>query len=236
MGAPQAEDRDTVWVAPEAAHAERTRGHLAVPTSGEGPGLIVLDGGLGLTSWVRTLCERFAREGYIAYAPDLYDGRDASLVPEGERRPLNASFDHVVPLLLRAVDRVGEVPGLSGDTVGAFGVGPGGARAMLLAELRPERVSTVTTYYGLEPDLHYASTRAAFLGHFASNDETTSWKLAQDHLERIRSAGREGEFHLYPRTVAGFFEAERASAYRADAADLSWSRTVAFLRDRLSRG
>ena len=51
---------------------------------------------------------------------------------------------------------------------------------------------------------------------------------------RMRRAGWEVEFHVYPGTGHWFFEADRPDAYQADAAELAWQRTLAFLRKHLS--
>jgi carboxymethylenebutenolidase len=235
MGATDAHDPDGIIVAPDAVHAERTPGHLALPTSGEGPGILVLDSGRGLDAATRGLCDRFAREGYIAYAPDLNDGRVAGSGAEEEVLQQSMGFDLLVGLLLRAVDRVLEQPGLAGDTLGVVGCGLGGGRSMLLAELRPDRIGSVVTFYGLEPEVHYPATRAAFLGHFAADDPDCPWTLAQRELERIRGAGRDAEFFLYPGTRAGFFEEARPEAFDSVSAAQAWGRSVEFLRERLIR-
>ena len=49
-------------------------GYLALPPSGSGPGLLVLQEWWGLVPHIQDVCERFAAEGFVALAPDLYRG------------------------------------------------------------------------------------------------------------------------------------------------------------------
>src|ERR1044072_8017856 len=49
-------------------------GYLAVPTSGSGPGVIVLQEWWGLVPHIKNVCDRFAEAGFVALAPDIYKG------------------------------------------------------------------------------------------------------------------------------------------------------------------
>src|SRR5258707_2858100 len=50
------------------------KGYLAIPEKGTGPGVIVIQEWWGLVDHIKDVCDRFAREGYVALAPDLYHG------------------------------------------------------------------------------------------------------------------------------------------------------------------
>jgi carboxymethylenebutenolidase len=74
----------------------------------------------------------------------------------------------------------------------------------------------------------FSAARAAYLGHFAENDE---WEPEEDvrQLEAgIRAAGRDIAFYTYPGTQHWFFEPNRPE-YNPQAAALAWQRTVDFL-------
>ena len=68
---------------------------------------------------------------------------------------------------------------------------------------------------------------AAYLGHFAEDDEFVDSAQVAD---LIRLGGKR---HVYPGTKHWFLEADRPE-YNADAAELAYSRTVAFLREQLA--
>ena len=50
-------------------------GYLAVPASGSGPGVVVIQEWWGLVPHIKDVCDRFAAEGFVALAPDLYHGK-----------------------------------------------------------------------------------------------------------------------------------------------------------------
>ncbi|HEX9596797.1 MAG TPA: dienelactone hydrolase family protein, partial [Anaerolineales bacterium] len=76
----------------------------------------------------------------------------------------------------------------------------------------------------------HGESRAAYLGHFAENDDFEP-KSAVDELEEsLKAAGRPVTFYTYPETGHWFVEADRADAYDQAAAELAWERTLEFLK------
>ena len=62
-----------------ASNGDTASGYLATPSSGRGPGVIVIQEWWGLVPHIKDVCDRFAREGFVALAPDLFHGKTASL-------------------------------------------------------------------------------------------------------------------------------------------------------------
>src|SRR5215475_2930242 len=60
----------------------KTDGYLAAPASGKGPGVLVIQEWWGLVGHIKSVCDRFAAEGFTALAPDMYHGQTAS-EPDG---------------------------------------------------------------------------------------------------------------------------------------------------------
>ena len=71
------------------ANGRTTNGYLALPPPGSGPGLVVIQGWWGLVDHIRDVTDRFAREGLVALAPDLYRGTTTKS-PEDARKLLMA--------------------------------------------------------------------------------------------------------------------------------------------------
>lgn len=58
--------------------------YLAIPTAGNGPGVLMLHAWWGLTKPFRQVCDRLAQAGFVALAPDLYQGKTTASVEEAE--------------------------------------------------------------------------------------------------------------------------------------------------------
>jgi carboxymethylenebutenolidase len=58
-----------------ASNGGTAEGYLAKPASGKGPGVIVIQEWWGLNDNIKNIADRFAAEGYLALAPDLYHGK-----------------------------------------------------------------------------------------------------------------------------------------------------------------
>jgi carboxymethylenebutenolidase len=112
-----------------------------------------------------------------------------------------------------------------------IGFSLGAYYALDLAAADPERVRSVVIYYGTG-DGDYSRSQAAYLGHFAENDEYEPTENVDGLAELLDRAGRSHTFHRYPGTGHWFAEPDRTDAYDARAASLAWDRTLAFLRRR----
>jgi len=88
-------------------------------------------------------------------------------------------------------------------------------------------------YYGVYTGPHVEQSTAAVHGHFAESDQFESDEGIAELEASLRSAGREVTIHRYPGTGHWFAEPSR-DAYRAEAADLAFGRTVDFLREHLT--
>jgi carboxymethylenebutenolidase len=206
-------------------------GFLALPPSGNGPGVLVLHAWWGLNDTVSAFCTRLARNGFVAFAPDLYHGKIANKVADAEAlsRALDATHTRAEEEVAQAAKFVHERGAGSGPGIAVIGFSLGAYYALHLAATAPEHVDAVVLFYGRGVDEHGAS-RARYLGHFAQNDPYEP-QANVDHLEdSLRRAGRPVTFHRYAGAGHWFFEPDRADAYRADAAALAWDRTLAFLR------
>ncbi len=206
---------------------------LAVPASGEGPGVLVLHAWWGLNDFFKGLCDRLARAGFVAAAPDLYDGRTAATVDEAEQMVGTLNFQASMTKVLGTLESLRRHPAVRGDGQGVVGFSLGGAWALRLSTLKPEAVRAVVVFYGTEA-ADFSLARAAYLGHFAPGDEWEPDEGVRQMEANLRAAGHEVEFRSYPGTGHWFFEANRPEHYKAEAAALAWQRTVEFLRRHLA--
>lgn len=207
--------------------------YLATPPSGKGRGVLVIHAWWGLNDFFRSVCDRLAAEGFVALAPDLFEGRVASTIPQARKLRARPKKEPTYKTLLRAIERLQGSPQVQGSSIGVIGFSMGGHWALWLAANRPElRLKALTTFYGARAG-DYSASRAAFQGHFAERDPWVSDSALKKLRQSLEQAPRGAEVHVYPGTGHWFFESDRLEAYNRQAAELAWKRTLTFLRRHL---
>jgi carboxymethylenebutenolidase len=218
-----------------AAAGRSVAAHVALPAAGRGPGVVVLHEAWGLDDHVRSVCARLAREGFVALAPDLFDGRLARDVAEASRLVAGLEASRVRADLDGAVHALLSHAALDGPKVGALGFCMGGHFA-LVAGSRNRRVGAVVDFYGLfdAPPLELAGLEAPVLAIFAEHDEF----IAADAIERLRrelrAAGKAASVQVEPGVHHGFMNDTRPDRFDAAAAAKGWERLLVFLRAELA--
>jgi carboxymethylenebutenolidase len=207
-------------------------GYLAIPQSGQGPGVLVLHAWWGLTSFFKQTCDRLAREGFVALAPDLHFGKTAATIDEAQALMEQRDSQRMQDTATGALAFLHKHPAVRGDAQGALGFSMGGAWAIFLSELAPAELAAVVVFY-TTGGADFAAARAAYQGHYAEGDEWEPDEEVHQMVEAMRAAGREVTLYTYPGTKHWFFEADRPE-YDREAAELAWQRTCAFLRERLA--
>jgi len=207
------------------------RGYLASPVKPRG-GVLVLHAWWGLNDFFKGFANRLASQGFLALAPDLYDGPVAKSVEEAKAFHSKIDDDRVKRIVLGATDYLHSDPSMSGRKIGVVGFSMGAAWSLLLSTLKPETIGAVVVFYGSYP-IDFSKSQASYLGHFSPDDEWEPVADVRATEEKIRGAGREVAFHFYPGTKHWFVEENRPVEYNRDASDLSWKRTLEFLDSEL---
>ena len=211
-------------------------GYLAVPQSGRGPGLVLLQEIFGINDYLRKMAERYAEEGYVVIVPDLF----WRLEPKVDLGYGSADFVHAMDLLSRfdvdaAIRDVASAVatlrslGAHEGGVGAIGYCLGGKLAALAAARAD--VDCAVSYYGVGvhevlDDVRLASVPMMF--HFAEND-TYCPPDAQAKIRSALAAHSRAEFYFYPGADHAFATVGR-DTYDRSAAEMAYSRTLAMLR------
>lgn len=216
------------------AEGEAARGYLAAPAGGRAPGIVVIQEWWGLVDHVRDVCDRFAREGFVALAPDLYRG-EATADPDSAGRLM---LDLEIPRAARDLD--GAVAALlshdavDGSRVGAIGFCMGGQLALYAATQNP-RIGAVADFYGVHPkvELDLSALEAPVLGVFAELDEFVPPAAARTLETALREAGKRSDFTIHPGVRHAFFNDTRPDVFDAEASARAWGDTLAFFRAEL---
>ncbi len=213
---------------------QNARGYLARPERGEGPGVLVLHAWWGLNDTMRAVCRRLAEAGFVAFAPDLYHGKVADTIADAEILGSALDSNHLQARaeIADATRLLNERAGQADRGLAVIGFSLGAYYALDLAAADPEHIRSVVIFYGTG-DGDYSNSRAAYLGHFAENDEYEPQSNVDSLEESLRRTGRPVAFYRYPGTGHWFFEPDRSEAYNQAAATLAWERTLTFLRNSL---
>jgi carboxymethylenebutenolidase len=210
------------------------RGYLAAPESGGGPGVVVLQEWWGLVPHIEDVCDRFAAEGFVALAPDLYHGEQTRSPDEAGKLMMALDIARAEKDMRGAVEFLLSRAGVRGESVGTVGFCMGGVLSLYAAS-KNRRVGACVVFYGIhpkvEPDLE--SLRAPVLGIYAEKDQSVPPAAARALEERLKALGKGAEFHVYPGTDHAFFNDTRPEVHDAKAAADAWRRTLDFLRRHL---
>jgi len=218
------------------ANGGKGSGYLAEP-EGDGPGVIVIHEWWGLDDSMRKMCDRFAEEGFVALAPDLYDGDTTEQPDEAQQKLMALNMDEAVKDMRGAVKKVLEHPKCNGK-IGSVGFCAGGGLAVWAAAETPEVGAAVTYYYVMphgKPD--FSKIGGPVLGHFGTEDEFIPPDDAKALQAEMQEAGVEAAFEFYEGAGHAFAnDHDRLGTYDEGDAKKAWERTVSFLNEKLGRG
>jgi carboxymethylenebutenolidase len=211
-------------------------GYLAMPAGDPGPGILVIQEYWGLVPHIKDVADRFAAEGFVALAPDLYHGATATEPDEAGKLMMSMNLEQAAKDLSGAVTLLQERSGH--DAVGVVGFCMGGGLALVTGTLRPDAVKAVVPFYGLipwpsaQPD--WSKLEAAVLGHYAALDGYFSPEKAQELENTLKAAGKDVEIIVYPDVDHAFFNDTRPEVHDADASQTAWARTIDHFRRNLA--
>jgi carboxymethylenebutenolidase len=204
-------------------------GYLSVPTQPDAPGVIVLHAWWGLNSFFKSLCDRLAEEGFVAFAPGLNEGKIARTVDEAKQIMSESNFERKHAVAAAAPDFLRSRPEVKKEAFSLMGFSMGAAWALELASESPEDIGKVVLFYGVN-DTEFSKIKAEITGHFSDVDEWEPLDGIQQMEADMRAAGLHPVFYIYPNKSHWFFENDRPE-YDPQAAELAWRRTLEFLRE-----
>lgn len=203
-------------------------GYLALPQQPNAPGVIVLHAWWGLNSVFKKLCDRLAAEGFVAFAPDLNEGRVAKTIDEAKESMSSLDEQRKHDVATAALEFMRGRPEVREEPLSLIGFSMGGGWSLVLASERPEDIHKAVLFYGAgEGD--YAKMKAEIIGHFSDADEWEDIDYVRSMENEMRSAGLKTNFYIYSQLPHWFFEEDRPE-FNPEAAELAWNRTLEFLR------
>src|SRR3954470_10251 len=212
-------------------------GYLALPESGVGPGVVVIQEWWGLTSHIADVTNRLAAEGFVALAPDLYGGSTTHDSEEAGRLMGELPVQDAARDLAGGVDFLLGPDAVTSSTVGAGGFCMGGGFVVVLAAQQGDKIGAAVPFYGVLkedfPDL--SGITAPLLGHFGEDDSFVPPDAVRELAARIeRESGVKPDFRFYPAGHAFYNDENLLGTYDEEQGAKAWTATLDFLRQHLS--
>ncbi len=210
------------------------RGYLVRPSGGgTRGGVVVVHENRGLNPYIEDVARRVAIAGYTALAPDGLTPLGGYPGTDDEGKAMQATLDKgkLAEDFIAAFGRLKADPDANGK-VGAVGFCYGGGICNTMAVRLPDLAASVP-FYGRQPDAADVSKiQAPLLLHYAGLDERIN-KGWPDYEAALKAHGKEYTAHFYPNVNHGFHN-DTTPRYDKAAAELAWSRTVAFFGAKLA--
>lgn len=225
--------------------------YLAMPGgAGPHPALIVAQEAFGVNDHLRDVARRFAAEGYVALAPELYHRQGAGIsipyseLPRAREHLRELTNDGITADLEAALAHLRGMAEVAPALSGIVGFCMGGFVAFLAA--CRTGVASAVVFYGagivnprpgfkIAPLLDEAEKiEAPLQAHFGADDGGIPLSDVEAIRERLEDLFKENEIHVYPGAGHGFFCDVRDS-YHAESAAKAWARTLEWLKRTLPR-
>ena len=196
------------------------------------PAVVIIHEVWGLNDNIRDIARRFAADGYVALAVDLFAGRNRLVCMFRFMGGMFAnSLDHQgIHDLKAALTYLTQQPGVDAGRVGAIGVCMGGGFAIAWAA-SDDRLKVIAPFYGANPRPIEAMARSCpIVGSYPEAD----WTAAQGQRlgEALDQYDVEHDFKIYPDAKHSFFNDTGRNFNAAASAD-AWQRTLAFFKEKL---
>ena len=208
-------------------------GYLARPQDGMGPGVVVIQEWWGLETHIKDVTERFAQQGYVALAPDLYHGKSASEPDEARKLAMELEQAQAVQDIAGAAHYLRSLDEVSPKKVGVVGWCMGGGLAFAVSHATNDFGAAVG-FYGRPPsDEDIARINCPVMGLFGEHDGGIPPQAAEAFRASLAKHGKTHEIHVYPGAPHAFFNDTRPHIYKADAAQDAWHRTLTWFEKYL---
>ncbi len=205
-------------------------GYLATP-EGDGPfpGVVVLQEYWGLNEQIKGVADRLARNGFAALVPDLYRGEIAREPDEARKLAMGLDVPRAMQDIQGAVNYLIARPDVQPKEAGVLGFCMGGKLAARMA-YKGDRIAAAVVFYG-DPPLEEADTGvpAPYLGLYGGEDKSIPIPRVEEFRAKLEERGHDSEIVVYPDAPHAFANEERP-AYRPEAAEDAWRRTLDWLR------
>jgi len=194
------------------------------------PGIIVVHENRGLNPHIEDVGRRAGLAGFISLAPDALTPLGGYPGTDDEGRELQRDRNEMLEDFIAAFEHLKSHPECSGK-VGVVGFCFGGWISNMMAVKVPDLAASVP-FYGGQPKENIDKINAPLLLQFGELDKRVNagWP---DYEAALKENGKEYKAHIYENANHGFHN-DTTPRYDREAAELAWTRTVDFFKEKLA--
>jgi carboxymethylenebutenolidase len=210
--------------------SETTSGYLVLPEgSGKHPAVIVIHEWWGLNDWVKEQAQKYAAQGYVALAVDLYRGKSAATADDAHILMRGLPDDRGLRDLEAAFEYLAARPDVNASKIGSIGWCMGGGWSIKLAVDQPKLAAAVVNYGSMptEPTT-IAKIKAPVLGNFGADDQGIPPTAVKAFESALKANGKVADFKIYDGAGHAFENPNNKPGYRPEAAADASQRITAF--------
>ena len=219
-------------------NAHSAPGYLAQPADGQAhPGVVMIQEWWGLVPHIKDVAERFAREGFVALAPDLYHGQAADEPDEARKLAMALDANRAVQEIAAAARYLRKMENVAPQAVGVVGWCMGGGLSLSTAAHHADLIGAAVAFYGRPLTAgDTAKLQVPVLGLYAEHDHGIPVEAVHAFEAEMQKQHVPHEVQIYPGASHAFFNDTRPQIYQAAAAQDAWQKTLAWFRMYLVAG
>jgi len=210
--------------------SETITGYLALPDSnGPHPAVVVIHEWWGLNDWVKEEARKFAEQGYVALAVDLYRGKSTASPDEAHELMRGMPQDRAISDMKAAFAFLSARSDVNKNKIGSVGWCMGGGLSLQLAIHEPKLAACAVNYGAMPTDAaDIAEIHAPLLGNFGAEDRGITPEDVHAFEKAMKAANKSIDVKVYDGAGHAFENPNNKAGYRPDAAADAWSRMVDF--------
>lgn len=211
------------------SNGHTTKGYLA----GKGPAIVVIQEWWGLVPQIEHTVDRFAKEGFLAIAPDLYHGKATNSPDEAQRLVMELDAERAEREIAGAGEYLLTRPECTSKKYGVVGFCMGGGLAQYTGA-RETNVAATVSFYGAfrKAEIDWAHLSGPVFLIYGENDKGVRADQGRELEKKLKQLGKTVELKTYPGADHAFFN-ETGKNYKRDAAEDAWQRTIAFFKQHV---
>jgi carboxymethylenebutenolidase len=207
-----------------------TTAYIARPHTEATAGVVLIQEWWGINDHMRDIAGRYANEGYLCVAPDLYRGKVAADPDEASALMQALAIDDGIETIRKAIDATKEIHGV--QSFGITGYCMGGTFALRAACEIPE-LKAAAPFYGDIPEANLLAKLSVSTLFIAGQRD--AW-INPEKVSGLKDSAK--KYNLPVEVVSydadhAFFNDTRPQVYNADAAADAWRRVLAHFRTNL---